>query len=121
MEYTPDNDRSRSVFVWNSRDGVTPFCVHIDGIEYQHTNWPGDRYAPDYRPAVGEYIFRDTTPPEARSIAQKRLESFRGTEYYPNDPEELDRVITKMTYDLTGGPTLAVVTEITLTSKRVNE
>jgi hypothetical protein len=33
----PDIDKSGTpLVIWNSRDGVTPFIAHLDGVEYQH-------------------------------------------------------------------------------------
>lgn len=46
-----------SIRIWNSRDGVTPFVVSIDGREYTHVDWQNDRYLRWHRPKVGDSIF----------------------------------------------------------------
>lgn len=75
-------------FIWNSRDGVTPFCVDCRrcGKTAQHVNWRGDRYAPDHDPAPGDRYFRDGIAAEARAIVRRRLEMGRDTDY--EVPEE---------------------------------
>lgn len=47
-------------WIWNSRDGVTPFgLIGKDGTEAQHVDWHEDLYCPNYVPAVGTRIFAD--------------------------------------------------------------
>lgn len=48
-------------WVWNTRDGVTPFVVTIEGHELHHAKWELDFYAPRHRPAAGDWVFRDMT------------------------------------------------------------
>jgi hypothetical protein len=57
------------VDIWNSRDGVTPFIVHIDGDEYTHIAWQFDRCVPWFRPKPGQYIFRSCTREDAERYA----------------------------------------------------
>jgi len=59
----------RIVTIWNSRDGVTPFLVDIDGELFQHIMWKADRCAPDHKLAPGELFFRDTSPEDAKQAA----------------------------------------------------
>jgi len=59
----------RVVTVWNSRDGVTPFMVDIDGEIYQHILWDRDRRMPDHKLKPGDYFFRDTTQADAEQAA----------------------------------------------------
>lgn len=59
MEYKRPTE-NEIVVIWNSRDGVSPFCAHIDGVEYQHINWQLDQYQRYWVPDVGDYIFMDT-------------------------------------------------------------
>jgi hypothetical protein len=60
--------------IWNSRDGVTPFCITSrSGDEATHVE---DMLAPDYDPSVGERIFVDLTEERAKEIATKRVELF---------------------------------------------
>ena len=54
-------------WIWNSRDGVTPFCIRSRrGREARHADFDLDAYRPDYVPSVGERIFVDVTPDRAR-------------------------------------------------------
>lgn len=51
MQY--QNERTGEIeWVWNSRDGVTPFIIHSrDGKDsMQHIAWKQDIYAPDHNP-----------------------------------------------------------------------
>lgn len=50
-------------WLWNSRDGVTPFIIRAaDGVtELRHTDFHLDRYLPGYQPLPGERIFVDST------------------------------------------------------------
>ena len=49
----------RVEIVWNSRDGVTPFCIRCRhcGGEMTHVCWERDVYAPDYKPFAGQRVF----------------------------------------------------------------
>jgi hypothetical protein len=71
----------KTVLVWNSRDGVTPFCMHLDGREYQHINWRSDRQLPEFQMTQGHLFFRDTTLEESVYFALRRIEMFQNTEY----------------------------------------
>ena len=65
----------RSEFIWNSRDGVTPFCVgcrECNGMA-NHVTWPRDIFAPDHKPRPGDRYFRDGLPEEAASIMRRRI------------------------------------------------
>lgn len=58
MQYK--NERTGEIeILWNSRDGVTPFCIlSRDGQdEMSHSNWNADRYSPDHSPKPGDRIF----------------------------------------------------------------
>lgn len=59
----------RVVDIWNSRDGVTPFMVDIDGEKYQHIAFGFDRHVPDHQLRPGDYFFRDITEVEAERYA----------------------------------------------------
>jgi hypothetical protein len=52
--------------IFNSRDGVTPFCFHSKefGVTLQHVKWQEDKYDPDYVPVSGDLIWRDVKPEE---------------------------------------------------------
>lgn len=71
MKYRADH-RQLEEYLWNARDGVTPFVVTMrDGTPGTHVDWRGDVYAPDHQPAVGERIFIDMTEERAREIAEQ--------------------------------------------------
>jgi hypothetical protein len=71
MRYEGPNWRRE--WIWNSRDGITPFCVRsADGeSELSHGNWHLDRYEPAYVPAVGSRVFIDLTEELARPMAER--------------------------------------------------
>lgn len=58
-------------WIWNSRDGVTPFGVRdISGnFELLHVRWNQDRYAPNHVPKGGDRIFVDLTRKRAEQLA----------------------------------------------------
>lgn len=62
-------------YLWNSRDGVTPFTVTARNGRtlLTHTNWGADVYAPLYVPQVGQRIFVTTTPELARQHAEEMV------------------------------------------------
>ena len=62
MRYQTEDSKSIE-YIWNSRDGVTPFCVMAkDGVSMmQHTNWKGDELRPHHKPQPGDRIFVDLT------------------------------------------------------------
>ncbi len=65
--------------IWNSRDGVTPFCITAKDSKEKltHVNWRGDQAAPFYTPKVGDRVFVDLTPERAEEIARKMLKSIQ--------------------------------------------
>lgn len=85
MLFRYEGPGGRREWVWNSRDGVTPFCIpSADGqAELQHANWHLDRYAPYYVPPVGSRIFVDLTEDLARPLAVKYVEKNWDREDYP--------------------------------------
>lgn len=82
-------NRGHSETVWNSRDGVTPFCIPClqCDAELMHVHWDRDVRAVDHRPQSGERFFRDGTPEEAKAILRSRIEQGRGTEYELSEEE----------------------------------
>lgn len=68
MTYRCDNC-GRVEYVWNGRDGVTPFmisCRSCDGV-MTHTEWERDRYAPEYNPGIGQRVFVTPTNDQIRN------------------------------------------------------
>lgn len=71
-------------WIWNSRDGVTPFIVRSrQGLESQHTDWAQDPFAPDHVPNVGDRIFVDMTDERLREHLARRVELFWDHPEYP--------------------------------------
>lgn len=69
--------------IWNSRDGVTPFCITCRrcGMIARHTRWDQDEFMPNYDPRPGDRYFRDGLEAEARAVMRKRLERGKNTPY----------------------------------------
>jgi hypothetical protein len=74
----------RVLDIWNSRNGVTPFCALIDGEEYKHIAWKFDRRVPDHQLRPGDYFWRDMTREEAERFAAIRCDAFERAGY-PSD------------------------------------
>ncbi len=76
MAYQSD-DGTIKEYLWNSRDGVTPFMIGSkDGSKgLRHIDWNRDRPQPDYKPHVGMRIFVDATrelvTPELNKYVEK--------------------------------------------------
>lgn len=108
-------DGETEEWIWNSRDGVTPFtCASSEGEVIQHVEWFRDVFAPFYIPPVGSRIFVDLTPQRARVQALKNAHSFfandpvRCTESY-RTPEELADTLAKSYLAHEGAPDVLVV------------
>ncbi|SMC32682.1 hypothetical protein SAMN06297251_10169 [Fulvimarina manganoxydans] len=69
MKYREPVEGGRVEWIWNSRDGITPFCV-LDPeqagrspregekpILWQHIDWKEDVCVPNWIPAVGSRVF----------------------------------------------------------------
>lgn len=60
-------------WLWNSRDGVTPFMITSRrGNTAQHIAWSEDKYLPNYVPKSGERIFVDAT----EQLVQTELQAY---------------------------------------------
>lgn len=71
-------------WIWNSRDGVTPFIVtSLQGLESHHVDWREDQLKIEHVPAVGDRIFVDMTEGRARDLAARNVERFWNAEPYP--------------------------------------
>lgn len=73
--------RKNIIRIWNSRNGVTPFIVYFNGLEYQHEWWQLDEPKPDYKLKHGDLFFRDATFEECEGFAKRRLEKCKGTQF----------------------------------------
>lgn len=81
-------------WIWNSRDGVTPFCIESKhGLEAQHVEWSRDRFVPDHKPKAGDRVFVDLTIEKAREYRTRFVEQFwdKGMhEHYPSREEAIE-------------------------------
>jgi hypothetical protein len=75
MIYQGDKTRRREL-LWNSRDGVTPFCItSADGREMmEHVSFQSDRRVQTYVPPLGMRIFVDLTQARATQAAQRAVD-----------------------------------------------
>jgi hypothetical protein len=97
-------------WIWNSRDGVTPFIVMAkDGkTQMVHVNWQGDECRPDHVLQPGDRYFGSGTREMAEREAKRRLDSCIGTEYELKGQERAEmeaRLVESMVADL-GSPWL---------------
>lgn len=63
-------------YIWNSRDGVTPFGI-IDRsgkVSLYHADWHLDEYRPNHQPQVGDRIFINLTLEKAKEYRRKYVE-----------------------------------------------
>ncbi len=72
MRYESD-DHTIVEYLWNSRDGVTPFCIPSkDGsVTLQHTNWRNDERRPSHKPQKGDRVFVDLTLKRLKELTEK--------------------------------------------------
>ncbi len=83
MKYATD-DGLEVEWIWNSRDGVTPFVIHSrSGKEMKHVDWHLDRRLPQYRPLPGERVFVDLTEAKAHEYARQKVELYWNHPEYP--------------------------------------
>ena len=80
MKYA-SKDGSRVEWIWNSRDGITPFIVFTEdddkgGVELSHVDWHLDQYRPGYTPEPGERVFVTLTEEAARPKAVAYVEKY---------------------------------------------
>lgn len=88
------------VRIWNSRDGVTPFCFQIEqlGLELHHADWQEDLYNPHYKPVKGDLIWATYDEVTGRKAMLQHLEIIKAhaadikikdiNEYYYNKCQE---------------------------------
>jgi hypothetical protein len=116
MKYAT-RDGSEVEWIWNSRDGVTPFVVHSrSGQEMSHVQWQFDVRVPNYQPLLGERIFVDITPGYAELLAHQKVDLYWSDPDYPMSQayETKAEAVEAMTSDLLGDgdrPTLIEVAE----------
>jgi hypothetical protein len=69
-------DKLETEYIWNSRDGVTPFGVKSRNTKKDlfHVDWEKDQYLPNYIPPMGSRVFVDLTVEIARRMATQMVE-----------------------------------------------
>ncbi len=66
----------RSLRIWNSRDGVTPFfmkCRFCEADKMAH-DLSNDLYMPGYKPKIGDYVWKSFTKERAVAMYRQRRE-----------------------------------------------
>lgn len=99
MKYRSD-DGTEEEWIWNSRDGVTPFVISLRSGKYaRHVDWQMDSHLPDYVPPIGSRIFVDLTEERARFYALRHarrfFQEYVGEKYDPRDQYESPEVMAE--------------------------
>ena len=110
-------DDGEQEFLWNSRDGVTPFVITLrSGKEATHVEWQNDVYCPDHMAhmSVGDRYFADLDPESALIMATQRVEEWWDHPEYPmsarwTDKEHAAQDLAKGYMDPPGSPTIREV------------
>lgn len=81
MQYESDDGKVTET-LWNSRDGVTPFCIMAKDGEtmLQHVRWEEDDQDPFHKPKPGDRVFVDLTPESAAEEVEEVVEAWFATE-----------------------------------------
>ncbi len=118
MKYA-SKDGSIVEYLWNSRDGVTPFCIlsKDDRVELQHVDWQNDIYCPNYLPLIGMRIFVRTTLERAMEHATHNVEKWWADdngfrERFPDKAEAIEHFAESYESDYGGdSPDIITVTQ----------
>lgn len=102
MQYQRQDKTGPIERIWNSQDGVTPFCVAPkEGANspddfINHVYWDGDEYHPAHIPKIGDRVFVPITFDRAKAYAEHRIASV--SEAYPDSvaPPLLDMIKNRM-------------------------
>jgi hypothetical protein len=84
MKYASD-DGHVVEWLWNSRNGVTPFMILAkDGeTDLRHADWQGDIKDPDHIPMPGDRVFVDWSKEDAKKFYHKMTVENWNAENYP--------------------------------------
>ena len=118
MMYVSDDGREIE-WLWNSRDGVTPFIISSrNGKSMRHSYWGEDRFDPDYKPQPGDRIFVDCKPEMVREKAVEYVNRYWDNAEYPMkkvfaDPRTREDAVQHFVTEWTkpGSPYVLVVSE----------
>lgn len=111
MAYVSDDGRTGEL-IWNSRDGVTPFCITSrDGVEMTHVDWQNDICVPNFRPVPGMRIFTDMDQEMAEEAARERVEDWWDHAEYPMRDRWTNKeaAVTDLAQGYVGGVTVIEV------------
>jgi len=74
MMYVDEKTGERE-WLWNSRDGVTPFIIGSPaGNPSRHDRWGEDVFVPNFVPPLGMRVFVDMTPERRLELMRRRVE-----------------------------------------------
>ena len=89
MNYASDDGKVKEV-LWNSRDGVTPFCLNsVDDMEMRHVDWQHDIRSTLHVPEVGSRMFIDLTKDRMLECKRRYVDVYWEGEYSMKDHPEL--------------------------------
>jgi hypothetical protein len=111
-----NEETGRLEWLWNSRDGVTPFVISDaeGGGEMKHVDWFRDVRALFHVPSVGSRIFVDMTEARARALAARNAERWfeedgaTARERY-GSAEELAKKLASSYLEPKGAPDVLIV------------
>lgn len=84
MQYAADDGSGANEYIWNSRDGVTPFCVTLrTGQSARHVAWSLDIRDPFHVPQPGERVFVNLGLERARGLALETVRQWWDHPAYP--------------------------------------
>lgn len=122
MQYQNES-KNKTITIWNSRDGVSPFSVLIDDEQYQHILWHCDRKDKNYPIKEGDYIFCTVGNLEAEKIANKTYDFYMnltdeqksntvgGKDYFDKILSDKEEFIKNGIEDSIGHPYLVKITK----------
>ena len=111
MLYVSEDGLEREI-LWNSRDGVTPFCITTrDGTKtMNHTDWHLDRYVSNFIPLDGMRVFVTiSSESEAIGRATKRVES-SWESFFSHHFQSKEKAISAIVKDYKIGETVVIKT-----------
>lgn len=96
MQYYDEKNGTLEL-LWNSRDGVTPFCIGSrDGLStMHHVNWNLDECRPGHTPKAGDRIFVDLNLEHALPFSREYVEKHWEHGEYPMKDHPLFVLMTK--------------------------
>jgi len=84
MKYRSEDGEEE--LLWNSRDGVTPFCITLkSGKEARHVDWADDKHCHNHmiHMRAGDRYFADLDPESALAAAEANVERWWEHPEYP--------------------------------------